>query len=318
MTGTVQFVFSSFLHLYNQYCCQEGMEGRSVAEVEPSICFCTSQMCAAHPKWCQAEGNVNPSAVLGLKEGWRIRALLLSCFAIRTSTDRIFMLECSRGVQSSPLRVRRMGVHKGRICWCWDFFLFSSLMKVLLITSLLHGSAEGGDGFRPVPTLRAGISIWRWKNFSTGGEGHVDKHFLGTHLPVFLVEFQYGRMAVFSFSGAGRENQFLEKWTSNLLVADRSAAAGPSLLWDTASALALLPCLGLATCWVTKPHCVLSSAVRQGKGWLSSQHAPVPQTCRGLVDTASPEALTCSLLEQALGTLSKNFPCPALAFPTAI
>lgn len=119
-------------------------------------------------------------------------------------------------------------MHNGRICSCWDFF--SSLILVLLIASLLHGPAEG-HGFRPVPTLRAGISIWWWKNFSTGGEGHVDKHLLGTHLAVFLVKFQYGTVAVYSFSGAGRKNLFLERWTSIVLVTGTSVAAGPSLLW---------------------------------------------------------------------------------------
>lgn len=69
----------------------------------------------------------------------------------------------------------------------------------------------------------------------------------------------------------------------------------------------------------TTLYAVLCCQTRQGR--LSSQHVPMPKTYRGLmglVDRASPEVHTCSILEQALGTLSKNFPCPALAFPTAV
>lgn len=87
-------------------------------------------------------------------------------------------------------------------------------------------------------------------------------------------------------------------------------------------------CLGLparAPAWhptmARKEHFVLSSAVRQRKARLSRWHVCMPKACVCLmwvVGTASPEVHTCSVPEQALGTLSKNFPCPAFAFPTAV
>lgn len=120
------------------------------------------------------------------------------------------------------------------------------------------------------------------------------------------------------------EKKFLEKWTNNLLAMDSCVAAGcwtiPSVWYCFCLGL-LSPALAWHPAMKWKNHFVLSSAVRQGKKRPSSWHVCTPKTCTclmGVVDRASPEVLTCSVPEQSLGTSSKNFLCPAFAFPTAV
>lgn len=144
---------------------------------------------------------------------------------------------------------------------------FSSLIQVLLIAWLLHGPAEEGDGFRPVPTLRAGIQSWWWKNFSLGGEGRVDNYLLGTHLAAFLEEFQCGRVAVWHPQELGERISFWKNeqaaswWLTSLLLLSHPFLVTLPLAWPSFTAWAWQPA-GI------QKHSVLSSAVRQGKeGW---------------------------------------------------
>lgn len=129
------------------------------------------------------------------------------------------------------------------------------------------------------------------------------------------MKFEYGRAAGYSSSGALRKNQFLEKWTKNLLAMDSCVAAGcwtiPSVWYCFCLGL-LSPALAWHPAMKWKKHFVLSSAVSQGKQRPSSWHVCTPKTCTclmGVVDITWSAHLLCP--RTGFGDLEQKLSLPS-------